>query len=334
MVCGSVSSWIERNILNSADFVGRISSIIDLKELSLKESSMLMDPRGKFNATETAKILSVTGGVPRYLEEIQTNLSADQNIKKLCFSPEGFLFSEFDRIFNDIFNKRASKYHDIMRALVRGHHSVSEICKHLQVEQNGVISEYLDDLVHSGFLARDFNHPLGKSKPSSLSRYRISDNYLRFYLRYIEPEKSRIQRGLFRDTHISSLPNWNTIMGLQFENLVHANSSEILNALRIDPHHLVSAGPYFQTKTARNRGACQIDLLIESKRNIAYVCEIKFRQQIKSSVISEVQKKIDTIQCPKKFALRPVLIYDGEIEDEDAFNDYFDACIPVSELLR
>ena len=35
ILCGSVSSWIEKNILSSTGFVGRISAVLDLIELSL-----------------------------------------------------------------------------------------------------------------------------------------------------------------------------------------------------------------------------------------------------------------------------------------------------------
>lgn len=333
IVCGSVSSWIEKNILNAADFVGRISATIDLKELSLRESNQFIDPNHRLGSTEVAKILAVTGGVPRYLEEVQPKLTADQNIKNFCFSPEGFLFTEFEKIFNDIFDSRAVKYRTIVRLLVRGHMSVSQICEHLKVEQNGVISGYLEDLEHSGFLARDFNHALGQNKASKLSQYRLADNYLRFYLRYIEPERSKIQKNLYRDTHLGSLSNWNTVMGLQVENLIHANTGDILEVLGIDPHQVRHAGPHFQNKTAKNRGACQIDLLIETKRNLAYVCEIKFRKKISSAIISEVQKKIENLKKPKNIAVRPVLIYDGELEDEEAISEYFDAVISFKDLL-
>ena len=40
IVCGSVSSWIEQNILSSTGFVGRLSLTLTVKELSLKESCM------------------------------------------------------------------------------------------------------------------------------------------------------------------------------------------------------------------------------------------------------------------------------------------------------
>ena len=335
IVCGSVSSWIEENILNSADFVGRISTTIDLKEMTLAECNQFIDPKDRIQTAEKAKILSVTGGVPRYLEEINPKSTAEQNIKSLCFQPEGFLFNEFERIFNDIFDKRATKYRDIVRLLLQSHLNAKELCEKLKMEQNGVFSKYLEDLEHSGFIARDFSRPLGSEKKSKLSRYRVVDNYLRFYLQYIEPHKSKIARGLYRNTYLGSLPQWNTVMALQFENLILANTRDVLGILKIDPHLLINAGPYFQTKNARTLGACQIDLLIELRRNVAYVCEIKFRQKITATVISEVQRKIEVLKKPKNFSLRPILVYEGEIDekDEDDIIDYFDHLIPFSKLL-
>ena len=332
LVCGSVSSWIEENILNSADFVGRLSATIDLKELNLRESSQLMDPQSRMRATDKIKILSVTGGVPRYLEEVNSRLTAEQNIKMLCFEPQGFLLHEFDRIFNDIFDRRSKKYRAIIRLLLKGHLSTQEICAKLKVEQNGSISRYLTDIEHSGFIARDYSHILGSKTPAKLSRYRISDNYLRFYLRYIEPEKSKIAGKLYQNTHLGSLTQWNTIMGLQVENLILANLVDIVSALKLDPNMIVAAGPYFQTKSAKTKGACQIDLLIELKNGLAYACEVKFREKIGKSIVDEVKKKIEFLRKPRNFSVRPVLIYHGQLEDEDYFQDYFDALISIEDL--
>jgi len=39
VLCGSVSSWIDKNILNSADFLGRVSLSLDLHELPLDQCS-------------------------------------------------------------------------------------------------------------------------------------------------------------------------------------------------------------------------------------------------------------------------------------------------------
>jgi uncharacterized protein len=99
VVCGSASSWIEKNILSSTGFVGRISYTLTLEELSLSDCKQFWPPN--IAAFEKLKILAVTGGVPKYLEEINTKLSAEENIKQLCFTRGAILVEEFKQIFSD-----------------------------------------------------------------------------------------------------------------------------------------------------------------------------------------------------------------------------------------
>lgn len=69
ILCGSVSSWIEKNILNSTGFVGRIHLKLHIKELSLHECAAFW-PNKHISAFEKFKCLAVMGGVPSYLEKI------------------------------------------------------------------------------------------------------------------------------------------------------------------------------------------------------------------------------------------------------------------------
>ena len=72
VLCGSVSSWIDTNILNSADFMGRVSLSIDLRELPLADCNQFWKTAGSdASVLEKFRMLAVTGGVPRYLEEIE-----------------------------------------------------------------------------------------------------------------------------------------------------------------------------------------------------------------------------------------------------------------------
>lgn len=162
--------------------------------------------------------------------------------------------------------------------------------------------------------------------------YRLSDNYLRFYLKYIEPNKQKILKGDFEDANPANVIHWDAIMGLQFENLVIRNRKELLEALRISPESCTFDGPFFQTKTADRKG-CQIDYLIQEKTTL-FICEIKFsKNPIGTQVIEEVKKKIEALAIPKHISLRPVLIHVGGVMDEVRYRDYFDRVIDWTELL-
>jgi len=146
----------------------------------------------------------------------------------------------------------------------------------------------------------------------------------------VEPHRDPITKGRFKSTALEQLDQWDTIMGLQFENLVLENLDAIFKALQIPRHIVLSAGPYHQSTTQRRKG-CQVDLLIQTKRSF-YLCELKFRNQIDCSVIREVDQKVDALKLPKSQSIRTVLIYDGQlapaIEEEQAF----DFLIPTSKL--
>lgn len=73
VLCGSVSTWIDANILNSTGFVGRDSWDIVLDELPLYYCDQFWGPaRARVAAAEKLTVLSITGGIPRYLEEVST----------------------------------------------------------------------------------------------------------------------------------------------------------------------------------------------------------------------------------------------------------------------
>ena len=80
IICGSASAWIEKNILTNTGFVGRISYRLTLEELSLAECRNFWPKH--ISAYEKFKLLSITGGIPKYLEEIDFKLSAEENNKK------------------------------------------------------------------------------------------------------------------------------------------------------------------------------------------------------------------------------------------------------------
>lgn len=334
ILCGSISSWIEENILSSTGFMGRLSLILTLEELPLSDCKKFWTNDKLISPYEKFKILAVTGGVPRYLEEIKPHLPAEENIRQLCFEKSGILFSEFDQIFSDLFSSRSNIYKQIVTCLRDSTADRNQIAKWLDIEVGGVISTYLDDLTKAGFISRDFSWQIKDGKISKLSHYRLSDNYLRFYLKYIEPNKQKIESGIFQDRTLTSLPGLSTIMGLQFENLILSNRKLIHKLLDIRAEDIISEGPYFQRKTARQPG-CQIDYLIQTKFDCLYVCEIKFsKYEIKKDIIDVMDEKISRLKMPRYFSCRPVLIHVNGISEELEESQYFAKIINFDWLLN
>lgn len=333
IVASSISSWIENNIIKSTGFFGRVDSFITLDELTLPECSKFWGKREKsISPFEKLKVLNVTGGVPKYLSLIDPKLTAEENIRTMCFSESGFLFNDFDRIFHDLFSRRSDVYKKIIESLGSRSLTQLEICKKIKRSNGRVISDYLKDLTEAGFLSADFAWDFRSGNVLKLRKYRLKDNYLRFYLKYILPNKPQILKGKFTFSSLYSMTSFETIMGLQFENLVIYNSRCIMEKLGISLDSYVYDGPFFQTKTERTKG-CQIDYLIQCKHTL-YVCEIKFsKNPIGRGVIEEVQKKIDSLSVPRLFSVRPILIHVGGVNPDVAEADYFDKIIDWTSLL-
>jgi len=164
---------------------------------------------------------------------------------------------------------------------------------------------------------------------SKLSYYRLKDNYSRFYLKYIQPNREKIAQGM-----IARPPAWDSIMGLQFENLVLNNHESIWKLLGIRPEGIVFANPFFQRKTAEQEG-CHIDYLIHSRYGVLYVCEIKFSQEsIPFSVVKEVQEKIARLKIPKRFSVMPVLIHVNGVVDQVTESGFFSHIIDFADFLK
>ncbi len=335
IICGSVSAWIEKNILSSTGYFGRVTLKMTLDELPLNYCNQLLSRLGfEHSSYEKLLLLAVVGGVPWYLEQVDPHLSAIDNIKKLCFKKEGLLVEEFDRIFHDLFlEKRSDVYLKIVDFLSKGSADYRSISKGIDYPSSGALSEILGELILSGFIQRDFTWKIKTGMDSQMSYYRLRDNYLRFYLKYIRSRLNQIDKNRLSDITLEILPGWNTVLGLQFENLVLNNRNLILNALNIDPNVVVNDNPFFQSKTTKQQG-CQIDYLIQTKYNTLFVCEIKFGlSALSAKIVREVKEKISRMSIPKNYTCVPVLIHVNDISQSIIDQDYFVHSIDICNIL-
>lgn len=334
VLCGSVSSWITENILNNTGFVGRCSQEFHLGPLMLPFCSKFWGKRAaRICAMEKLKVLAVTGGVPRYLEEINPARTAEQVVEGLCFTKGALLLREFDQIFHDIFSRRAESYREIVRVLAEGRRSVMEISRELGRERGGSLSEALEELCLAGFVRKDvpFDPVSGEDLPRAIG-YRLSDNYLRFFLKYVEPVQSRIERGLYQRTPLESLMVWDTVMGLQCENLLLENVPVLMERVGLGNVAVLNAAPYVQRQTLRRKG-CQVDLMIRTRQSL-YVFEVKFRKTITVAVVGDVREKVARLKVPKTLSVRTGLVYAGELDAAVPESEFFDFLVPFERLLE
>ena len=333
VLCGSVSAWIAENILDSTGFVGRDSLDIELRELPPFQCQQMLGPAGERMSTrEKVDLLSVTGGVPKYLEDVRPELSVDENVRRMCFMPRGLLFREFDETFNGVFGRRAKTRGRILKMLMAGPKSAAELAEIEGKTPNGSYARALKDLRMAGYVAGDGGLNPCTGEPLREEHFRISDNYTRFYLHYIEPRRQMVEKDLFEFSSLEQLKGLDVMLGLQFENLVLGNLQMLFPMLGLESSLVLSAAPYCQRATA-DRDGCQIDLLIQTQRMLMAV-EIKRRREIGHEIIDEVDGKVRKLKFSGNLSLRTALVYEGNLSPSVAADHYFDFLIPAEKFFQ
>lgn len=355
VLCGSVSTWIRDHIVDDGSFYGRRSLDIVVPELPLAECVKFWGRAAeRIDRREIVDVLSVTGGVPRYLEEIDPGATAAENIRRLCFRPKGVLREDFDEMFADVITRQPTFTGRVLRLLVDGPRSAAEVAEAIGMERGGRVSDALEQLVESGLASADEGNNPATGATAREKRYRVRDNYARFYLKYIEPAKTAIDDGRFAFGGFETLDGWETVMGLAFENLVLGNWTQLLEPLHLAAAQVVSAAPWrragsrraAQGKAERGNGrktaaaatrnedrkGVQVDLLLQTRRSLCVV-EIKRQREIGREVIDEVAEKVRRIPHRDGMSVRTALVYEGTLAPIVEADGYFDAIVPFRRLL-
>lgn len=332
VVAGSVSAWIRANIQRSHGYVGRISLDFTLPELPVAQCLEFWGRKADRTSTrDVLDVLSVTGGVPKYLNEIDPSLSPDDNVRRLCYDPDGYLFKDYDRIFDDVFGGSVAAKRRILETLAEGAASLSELAEKFKIDPNGHLSRDIVELEEAGFVAGSAGLNPQTGKTVRERRYRLRDNYTRFYLRYVLPRREAIRSGLYRALPLARLPGWDAMMGLQFENLVLNNFETLAPLIGLEGKCIESAAPYFRSGRKTGLGV-QVDFLVQLPKCV-YLIEIKRRREIRVEVEDEVRQKLSRLKLPKTKTAKLVLVYDGEIDPEILEDGFFDYVISADRLL-
>ena len=187
---------------------------------------------------------------------------------------------------------------------------------------------------HIHFVSKESLWSFKSNKPLKQSLYRISDPYMRFYLKLIEPQRNKIDLNGFKNMDISSLPGFGAHIGLQLEQLLLQNRSMLFNSIGINPADITASGPYRQSKS-KSKAGCQIDLLIQTRTRNLFICEFKFNnREIGADIISEVRDKVRALIVPRGFAVIPVLFHISGVSSHVATSEYFYRVIDISNFLR
>lgn len=144
---------------------------------------------------ERLLIYAVTGGVPGYMTMFDRNVSVSDNIESLFFRENGRLHSEPERLLRAMGIREPDGYLSVLTAMSEGSDTVNGIMRCSDDNSTAAVLKHLGPLM--GILVE-------RHVPDGLTRasYRIRDNMIRFWLRFVQPRADSIASGegdLFAD---------------------------------------------------------------------------------------------------------------------------------------
>lgn len=291
ILCGSAASYMVQNVIsNQGSLHARLSYKLEIKPFTLAETEEFLKSKninwGHYNILH---LYIAIGGIPHYLNKVQKGESVVQCIQRLCFDANGDLVNEFDEIFESLFIHSQSHI-SIVRALSTVNKGIERnlLIKKAKHPGGGAFTRALDELVASGFVAK---YPAFDKKNRKML-YRLTDEYSRFYLKYIEPNRNQGENFWKTLSQKQSYLSW---AGFNFETICLKHIAQLKKALKIEGIHSVNSSWH-------NENA-QIDLVIKRDDNWINLCEMKFYSDkyiIDKKELTSLRNKISSFKKDTK----------------------------------
>ena len=262
VVCGSAASYIIKNIIrNKGGLYNRITRKIKLEPFNLSETEDFLNyKRVRMKRIEILKIYMTLGGIPEYLEYVESGDSSVTAIDRICFEKNAQLENEFDLVFKSLFDK--GSYHErIVQILAEGKMKGmlrDDIIKEMEVKSGGEFSNRMDELIQSGFVQKYDSY--WNNRKSIL--YRISDEFCLFHLQFLTKYKGASWKQLFNKQEYKI---W---CGYTFETVCLRHIENVKAALKCDQ---IASKNY-----AWSNIKAQVDIVIDRDDDTVNLCELKF----------------------------------------------------------
>jgi len=214
ILSGSLVGIILGSVLSeSSPLYGRRTSQMLLLPYNLRDAIKFM--RG-FGFEDKLRFYGAIGGVAKYLTLVKDSDSFAGFLEDKFFTKEGFFYPEgLFLISQEV--KEVSTYVDIMKAISFGYTKLSEIASFCGHEPKKT-SSYLDILVTLGLVKRMVPVTENEKKFRG-GTYEINDPYLRFWHRFIYPNRSRIEMRQGKEAMKEAMPEIRAYMGRVFERI-------------------------------------------------------------------------------------------------------------------
>ena len=196
IICGSLLSLMESQALNyNSPLYGRRTAQIRLDPLDFRHY------RGFYpDHLSPADLLwryGATGGVPRYIEALRATDDGEelnsfwQAVQSEFLNPSALLYEEpYFLLSREV--KDLGSYFSLLKTIAAGNHRLGKIATYMSIKEMN-LRHHLKTLIDLGMIKKLV--PVTEKQPekSKLSLYMIADEFLRFWFRFIYPNKSYLE---------------------------------------------------------------------------------------------------------------------------------------------
>ena len=145
----------------------------------------------KMSFEQAVEQYAVTGGVPKYLEFFEDERGLEEQLKDAVLSKSGFLYEEPNFLLKSE-SVTAVNYFSIIKAIADGNHKLGKIAGVLG-QETSALTPYLSTLADLGFIENNTPVTEKNTEKSRKGLYFISDNFIRFWFRYVYPYKGELE---------------------------------------------------------------------------------------------------------------------------------------------
>lgn len=188
ILCGSLIGMMQKHALSyDSPLYGRRTAQIRLAPLPFPDVYAAQH----LSFERAVEQYAITGGVPKYLEFFNDQEGLLEQVESAVLSKNGFLYEEPNFLLKDEVVS-AVNYFSIIRVMADGNHKLGKIAGALGTETSA-LTPYLSTLSDLGFVVKET--PVTEKNPEKSRKglYFISDNFVRFWFRYVYPYKGELE---------------------------------------------------------------------------------------------------------------------------------------------
>ena len=189
ILCGSALSFMEKKVLSEkSPIFGRRDSQIKLDAFNYKDAALFVP---NYSPEEKAICYGVTGGVAKYLALFDSSKSLDENIIKLFFNTDGYLFDETKNLLTQEFSD-VTLVNNIIEQVASGETTLNIISSKIKEKESTVLYS-LEKLIDVGLVEK--KKCITEEKNKKKTQYVLKDHMFKFWYQFIPKAISVIEMG-------------------------------------------------------------------------------------------------------------------------------------------